>query len=185
MDYTPIDTETIYHGRAFTVQRARFRLPDGRTAAYDVVEHSGAVTVLPLDAEGRIWFVRQFRPAIGKNLLELPAGTKEPSEPAEDCALREIREETGFAAGTLQLLGTFYLAPGYSTEFMHVFLARELTPAPLSPDDDEFLKAEPIPLQQAYRMVTAGEIQDGKTLAALLLAEPYIRRGSSIPDQKV
>jgi ADP-ribose pyrophosphatase len=92
----------------------------------------------------------------------------------ENCALREIREETGFAAGKLIKLGEFYLAPGYSTEYMVVYLATELHPDPLPGDQDEFITLEPIPIDQAYNFALNGEIQDGKSLAALLLARPLI-----------
>jgi ADP-ribose pyrophosphatase len=127
-----------------------------------------------MDAEGRILFVRQYRHATGKELLELPAGTLDVGELPENCALREIREETGFAAGKLIKLGEFFLAPGYSTEYMVVYLATELHPDPLPGDLDEFITLEPIPIDQAYNFALSGEIQDGKSLAALLLARPYI-----------
>jgi ADP-ribose pyrophosphatase len=140
----------------------------------DIIEHVGAVTILPVDANGRILFVRQYRHAAGKELLELPAGTLEVGELPENCALREIREETGFAAGKLTKLGEFFLAPGYSTEYMVVYLASELHYDPLPGDQDEFITLLPIPVDQAYELALNGELQDGKSLAALLLARPHI-----------
>jgi ADP-ribose pyrophosphatase len=144
------------------------------TISLEIIEHVGAVTLLPMDADGRILFVRQYRHATGKELLELPAGTIDEGELPEACAAREIREETGFAAGKLRKLGEFFLAPGYSTEYMVVFLATELHHAPLPGDLDEFISLLPIPVDRAYEMALNGELQDGKSLAALLLARPYI-----------
>ena len=109
-----------------------------------------------------------------KELLELPAGTLDTGETAESCALREIREETGYAAGKLTKLGEFYLAPGYSTEYMVVYLATELHHDPLRGDEDEFITLIPMAIEQAYRLALNGELQDGKSLAALLLARPHI-----------
>jgi ADP-ribose pyrophosphatase len=173
----PIETiarETIYRGHAFNVRRDEVRFPNQRPMHLDIIEHPGAVTILPIDAEGRILFVRQYRHATGKELLELPAGTLDAAEQPDDCALREIREETGFAAGNMIKLGEFFLAPGYSTEYMVVYMANELHHDPLPGDEDEFITLEAIPIKQAYDMALNGELQDGKSLAALFLAQPYI-----------
>jgi ADP-ribose pyrophosphatase len=173
----PIDviaSEIIYHGRAFNVRRDKVRFQNQNVTHLDIIEHTGAVTILPLDADGRIIFVRQYRHAAGRELLELPAGTLERDEQPEFCALREIREETGFAAGKIIKVGEFFLAPGYSTEYMTVFLATDLTPSPLPGDADEFITIECIPIEQAYDLVIHGGVQDGKSVAALLLARPYL-----------
>ncbi len=156
MTFETIRQERIYQGHAFNVRRDDVRMPDQHIAHLDIIEHVGAVTILPVDVEGRILFVRQYRHATGRELLELPAGTLEPGEPAETCAYREIREETGFAAGELVKIGEFFLAPGYSTEYMVVFLATGLTSAPLPGDQDEFISLQPIPIGEAYRMALAG-----------------------------
>ncbi len=176
MTFETIRQERIYQGHAFNVRRDEVRMPDQHIAHLDIIEHVGAVTILPVDGEGRILFVRQYRHATGRELLELPAGTLEPGEPAETCAYREIREETGFAAGKLVKIGEFFLAPGYSTEYMLVFLASELAHAPLPGDQDEFISLQPIPVKEAYRMARQGEIMDGKSLAALLLAQPFLQK---------
>jgi ADP-ribose pyrophosphatase len=169
-----IARETIYCGHAFTVRRDEVRFPNQHTMHLDIIEHPGAVTILPIDAEGRILFVRQYRHATGEELLELPAGTLNVGEQPDHCALREIREETGFAAGNLIKLGEFFLAPGYSTEYMVVYLANELHHDPLPVDQDEFITLEAISVEQAYNLALNGGLQDGKSLAALLLARPYI-----------
>jgi len=169
-----IDRKTIYQGRAFNVHRDEVRFHNQHTAHLDIIEHIGAVTILPLDAAGCILFIRQYRHAAGMELLELPAGTLDSAELPETCAKREIREETGFATDKLQKLGEFFLAPGYSTEYMHVYLATELRHDPLAGDADEFITLQPVQIAQAYEMALKGEIQDGKSLAALLLAQPLI-----------
>ena len=174
MKFETLHSQSMYQGRAFSVRKDRVRLPDGAEASLDIVEHSGAVTILPVDAQGTIWFVRQYRHAAGIELLELPAGTLEPDEDPEFCAQRELREEIGMGAGKIQKIGTFYLAPGYSTEFMHIFLANELFPATLQGDADEFLSVEQIHRSQIPALIRSGEIADAKTLAAFQLAAPFL-----------
>jgi ADP-ribose pyrophosphatase len=136
----------------------------------EVVVHPGAVTIVPIDDQGRLWFVRQYRHAAGERLLELPAGTISPGETPEACAARECREEIGMAAARLIPLGGFFLAPGYSTEYMHLYLAQGLTPAPLAGDEDEDLELEVVPFQEVKDWISRGDVRDGKSLAALLLA---------------
>lgn len=170
MVFERLQSEIIYPGRAFTIRRDRVRLPDGRTTNLDIVEHVGSVVILPVDEDGSLLFVRQYRHAAGLDLLELPAGTLNGDEAAEACAHREVREETGMAAGQLEPLGGFYLAPGYSTEYMHVFLATDLYPAPLAADADEFLSVEKVPLAKALKLPARGLLPDAKSLAALFLA---------------
>jgi ADP-ribose pyrophosphatase len=165
-----VSRQTVYHGHAFDVRRDHVQLENQFVSQLDIIEHPGAVTILPLDAEGRILFVRQYRHAAGQNLLELPAGTLDEGELPEACALREIREETGYAAGNMVKIGEFFLAPGYSTEHMTVYLATDLLSNPLPSDADELITLERLPVERAYRMALNGELQDGKSLAALLLA---------------
>jgi ADP-ribose pyrophosphatase len=170
MKYETVHSDIRYQGRAFTVRQDRVKLPDGRLTNLDVVVHTGAVTLIPVDQQGNVWFVRQYRHAAGEMLLELPAGTVEPGEEPEVCASREVREETGMSAEKLELLGDFFLAPGYSTEHMYVYLATGLQEDPLQQDEDEFLSVEKIPLEQAFSMAESGELKDAKSLAALMLA---------------
>jgi ADP-ribose pyrophosphatase len=174
MAFETIQSEITYRGRAFDVRRDQVRLPDGKLVNLDIVDHIGAVTLVPVDERDRVWFVRQYRHATGINLLELPAGTLEENEPPEECARREIREETGMAASELVKIGEFYLAPGYSTEYMYVYLATGLSHDPLPGDQDEILDVEPIHIQQVYKMIKTGEIKDAKSIAALFLARPHL-----------
>ena len=169
-----LNTSLIYSGRAFKVENVHVRLPDGRQRDYDLVNHLGAVTILPLDDEGQVWFVRQYRIGARQTLLELPAGVLEEDEDPAAGAAREIREEIGMAAGNLLKIGEFYMAPGYSSELMHVFLATDLTPDSLPQDDDEFLEIIRYPLSEVLQMVQRGEIMDGKTISSLLLAQPHL-----------
>ena len=174
MAFETIQSDNKYCGRAFSVRQDQVKLPNGDTAELDIVEHVGAVTIVPIDADGDIWFVRQYRHAARLEILELPAGTLEDGENPDICAHRETREEIGMAPGDLQKMGEFYLAPGYSTEYMHVYLATDLKPDPLPSDTDEFLSIESYPAEKAFSMVESGEIKDAKSLAALLLLQMHL-----------
>jgi len=179
MPFELIKSEIILQGRAFKIRRDHLKTPDGRETKYEIVEHGGSVVIIPVDEQGNMWFVRQYRHAAGMDLLELPAGTRDSvDEPYEECAAREIREETGMEAGKLEDLGKFYLAPGYSTELMGVFLATNLKHNPLDPDADEFLSVEKMPVKDAIAMAERGEMPDAKSLAALLLARPHLEKYS-------
>lgn len=176
MTYELIQSRQVYYGRAFSIRADTIRLPDSRQAELDIVEHIGSVVILPLDQEGKILFVRQYRHAIGTHILELPAGTLEEGEQPEVCAHRELREETGMAAGSMHYLGGFYLAPGYSTEFMHVYLAADLVSNPLAADADEFLTLEKVPVSKALDMSNEGLLPDAKSLAVFHLARKEIQK---------
>ncbi len=169
LEFTTLHTEIGYQGRAFTVRKDTLKLPDGRVTIYDIIDHPGAVTIIPVDTDGNIYFVRQFRPATGEVLLELPAGTLEKGEDPLECAAREIQEETGFAARKFISLGAVWLAPGYSTEYLHFFLATDLYPSPKQGDEDEFISVDVIPYVKALEMARSGLIKDGKSLAGLFL----------------
>ena len=176
MPFELLTSEILLQGRAFKIRRDTLKTPDGRETKFEIIEHGGSVILIPMDENGNVLFVRQYRHAAGKDLLELPAGTRDEDELYEECAAREIREETGMEAGKLQKVGEFFLAPGYSTEFMVVYLATGLKHSPLQADDDEFLLVEKIPLKKALDMAERGELPDAKSLAALLLARPYLEK---------
>ncbi len=175
MKFKLLSSEKIFKGRVFTIRRDNLRTPDGRITKFDIVEHHGSVVILAIDNDGNLLLVRQYRHAAVEDLLELPAGTLDaPDEDPAHCAGRELREETGMAAKKLVELGKFYLAPGYSTELMTVFLATDLYDNPLTPDADEFLDVEKIPVAEALAIAEAGQMPDAKTLAALLMARPHL-----------
>lgn len=171
-----LKSDVLMKGRAFAIRRDTLKTPDGRETKFEIIEHGGSVVLIPVDEKGNILFVRQYRHASGQDLLELPAGTLDENEQPDVCAAREIREETGMAAGKLVKLGDFYLAPGYSTEFMHVYLATDLSYNPLEADSDEFLSVESIPIAEAIRKAERGEVPDAKSLAALFLARSHLEK---------
>ena len=174
MTFELLRSETLLQGRVFRIRRDTLKTPDGRETKFEIIEHGGSVIVVPVDEHGDMYFVRQYRHAAGKYLLELPAGTRDGDEPYEACAAREIREDTVMEAGKLQKVGEFFLAPGYSSEFMEVYLATDLKHNPLEADEDEFLTVEKYPLRQAIEMAERGEMPDAKSLAALLMVKPYL-----------
>ena len=166
-----VSSQVAFEGKVFDVRIDQVRLSDGHETQIDLVIHSGAVTFIPKDDDGAIWFVRQYRHATGGYLLELPAGTLEQGEHPADTAARECREEIGMAPGRLQELRGFYLAPGYSNEYMHLFLATELVPDPLPRDPGEIIEIEKLSAQEIRAQIRGGGFQDAKTLAALQVAE--------------
>jgi ADP-ribose pyrophosphatase len=172
---TPLDekilsSEPVYLGKLVKLYVDTVQLPDGTQSTREIVRHPGAVAMVPLLASGEVVLVRQFRGAADRVLLEIPAGTLEPGEEPLAAAGRELQEEAGFRPGKLERLGGEYTAPGYTSEFIHLFLATDLVPSRLAQDADEFLEAVTLPLGEALRQVESGEIQDGKTIIGLLLA---------------
>ncbi len=153
-----------------TVRVDRVRLPNGSETTREVVEHADAVTIVPVDEDGNVVLVRQYRHALGVSLLELPAGAIDEGEEPAVAAQRELREETGLAAGRLVLLGGFYSAPGFLTEYLHLFLGTELTPSPLEPDSDEFVEVVRIPVAELQAMIARGDVLDSKTMAGVAMA---------------
>lgn len=177
MSYEVIHSDTVYKGRVFSLHHDQVRLPGGQLAHLDVIDHPASITLVPLDEKGRIWFVRQYRHPAGQDLLELPAGTLDPGEDPLTCAVRECREEIGMSPGRLSPIGECFLAPGYTTEFMHFYLAEDLTPAPLAPDEDEDLQVVHLTRTQAQDLVAGGSLRDAKTLLGLLLLDQRLNRG--------
>lgn len=168
MEEKIISTENLYDGRVVKLDIHTVTLPNGNSAKREVVRHPGAVAIVAIDDDNQILFVRQFRLPAGKIVLEVPAGTLEPNELPIDCAMRELQEETGYRANQLEPMGGIYTAPGYTTEFIHLFIARDLEEAPLEPDADEFVEVDRIPLTKALEMIETGEIDDSKTVTCLL-----------------
>lgn len=143
-------------------------LPDGSMALREVVEHPGGVAVLPLEDDGTVWCVRQFRYPFSETLLEIPAGKLETGEEPEQAARRELSEETGLEAGELRYLGRHYCSPGYNSEILHIFLARDLRHGTAHPDAGEFLSVERHPLSALTALALAGDLPDTKTVVAVL-----------------
>ena len=163
-----------YHARLFDVKEVTVKLPDGKDKVFELVDIQNAITLLPIDDAGNVYFVEQFRIASRCELLELPAGKIERDELPLATAERELREETGMAAREIKAIGEFYMSPGYASEYMYCFLATGLYPSPLTPDADEFINVHKIPLTEVKQLVQDGKIIDSKTLAAFTLAAPYL-----------
>lgn len=165
-----ITSQGVFDGRLLKVRVDTVRLADGSEARREVVEHPGAVAILPLLDDGRVILERQWRQPVGEVLWEMPAGTLTPGETPEACARRELAEEIGFAPEKLERLASVYLAPGYSSEIIHLFVARGLRPVEGHTDADERIRAVPLTLDRVRAMIASGEIRDAKTVCALLLA---------------
>ena len=170
LNETVIGTEEIFKGRIVHLRVDTVRLPDGKESKREIVAHSGAVCVVAVTEEKTILLVRQFRLAAGGILLEIPAGTLEAGEEPLACASRELEEETGYQAAEIVPLFSAYLAPGYSTELIHAFLATGLTATQTHFDADENLELIALPVAEIERRLLSGEFQDAKTIAALLVA---------------
>ncbi|MBC8172035.1 MAG: NUDIX hydrolase [Anaerolineae bacterium] len=168
MEETIVSTRKVYSGKIVKLDVHEVILPDGQHSKREVVRHPGAVAVIALDDQEQLLLVRQFRLAAKQVMIEIPAGTLYPEEPPEECAMREMQEETGYKPAVLESLGGFFVAPGYTTEFIHLFFATGLTPSPLPGDVDEFIEVLRLPLPAALKMIETGEIMDGKTITGLL-----------------
>lgn len=163
----PVDSRRIYSGRILGLRVDSVRLSGERVFRREVVEHPGAVAMLPFLDDGKVLLIRQFRYAVGEVLLEIPAGTLEKGEDPLECARRELIEETGYEAGVLELLFSCFLAPGYSTERIHIFVASKLRKVGSRPEIDEAIELEPADLQTAEVMIDDGRIVDAKTISAI------------------
>ena len=166
-----ISSERVFTGKRFGIRVHRVRLADGTEAVREVAEHPDSVVVVAVDKDQSVLLVRQYRFAVGCELLELPAGVIEGDDAPLESAQRELREETGFAAGELIELGSFYSGPGGVTECLHAFLGTGLTHDPLAPDADERIELVRMGFREAVEMARTGGFHDAKTIASLLLAE--------------
>tara|TARA_B100001146_G_scaffold109035_2_gene96395 strand:+ start:1053 stop:1598 length:546 start_codon:yes stop_codon:yes gene_type:complete len=165
-----IESKDIYQGRIIKLRVDTVQLPSGRTTTREIVEHEDAVCVVPIDENNNVLMVRQYRKAAQLNLLEVPAGGVEAGETPDETVLRELQEEVSVTSGSLRRLSGFWVSPGWATEFMHAYLATDLTPASLPADDDEYISVERVPLDSIPGLIESGEIQDSKSIASLLLA---------------
>ena len=163
-----ISSERVFDGRLVKVRVDAVRLPSGREATREVVEHPGAVAILPVTDAGKLILVRQFRYAVGRSLLEVPAGTREPGEPDEETARRELHEEVGLKAGTIELLARFYISPGWCNEELVAFRATDLREIGAQPEQDEDLDIVDIDPADIPNLIASGEIADAKTITAVL-----------------
>lgn len=168
-----LSQEYHFKGHIMAARLDQVELPNGHTAAREVCEHLGGVGVLPIDKDGNIILVRQYRYPYDEIMLEIPAGKLDhgDDEDAADCGLRELKEETGCTAGRIVPLGCIYPSPGFLTEVVHLFAALDLTDGEMQPDEDEFVEVVRLPIAEVEAMAERNEIRDAKTLVALYRAK--------------
>ena len=171
-----IDSKTVYEGVIVDVTLDNAELVNGKRVKREVVHHPGGAAVIPIDDEGFCLCVRQFRYPMQKLMLEIPAGKLDRGEDHRLCAERELSEETGLAADQLIYLGGICTSPGFSDEMLHIYLALGLHPGECHPDDDEFLELERHHIDELTDKVMSGEIEDAKTVIAVLKARRYLNR---------
>ena len=162
-----ISSRRLYDGRILNLRVDEVKIENGKFTSREIVEHRGAAAIVPLLSEGEVILVRQYRYAVSAELLEIPAGTLEPGEEPEDCAKRELEEETGYRCQAIAKVLECFVAPGYSTEKIHIYLAKGLTKTRTKTEEDENITVESFPFVAALDKIRSGEIQDAKTIAGL------------------
>lgn len=177
MSVTVHNVDKVYKGKIFDVAVERITLPNGMTKDREVVRHPGAAAMVPILDSGQVLLVKQYRHAVNRYLLEIPAGTLEADETPETCARRELIEEVGHDASSIEKLGKIFPAPGYTDECIHIYLMRGLTPVGQQLEDDEVLEIQPTSMNDAVSMISRGEIQDAKTITGLLLTSKRLGTG--------
>jgi len=163
-----LSSELIFEGRAVKLRVDTVEMPDGRKTTREIVEHSDCVAVVPVDAEGNVVLVSQFRKPIEKELLEIPAGGIESGEDPVDTVRRELREEIGYLPRKVDSLGGFYSTPGYCTEYLYLYLATDLVPSQLFAEDTEGIRLVRVPIGNIPDIIISGQICDAKSIAGLL-----------------
>lgn len=171
-----ISSELAFSGRLLKFRIDQVELPDGNQSRREIIEHPGGVTIIPISPERKIIMVKQYRRAADQVLLELPAGKLDAGENLEDCAVRELKEETGYKAGSIKELFTFYTTPGYSTENLHLYLAEDLCYGKQETEEGEFIEVAKIYPERIPDLVFAGKIKDSKTIVGLMVYYQLIRQ---------
>ena len=165
-----VKSEVVFEGNLLTVRRDTVELPNGKHATRELIQHPGAVAVVPIRNDGKILLVRQFRYPVDQLTLEIPAGKLDLGEEPEACAKRELEEETGYKAKKLRLLSSILTTPGFTNEVIHLYVAEDLVFAEQCPDEDEFIDVEVFTKEEIRKMIENGTICDAKSLLGLLLA---------------
>ena len=171
---TTVSEQQIYDGKVIRLGLRDVVLENGEKAKREIVYHNGGAAVLPMDTDGNIYMVRQFRSAFGKEVLEIPAGKLEKGEDPFFAAVRELEEETGFKTDSIIKLGEYWPTVGYCSEIVHLYFAKMLSKGQTNFDSDEFISLVKIPFDKAYEMCMNGEIPDGKSQLAILKAKNYL-----------
>ncbi|MBS3995290.1 MAG: NUDIX hydrolase [Alkaliphilus sp.] len=171
-----VHSEMIFEGKIINLRVDTVELPNHKLATREIVEHPGAVAVVPVTEDNKIVMVRQYRKPVEDFLLEIPAGKLDKDELPESCARRELEEETGYKAETLKHLLSFYTSPGFSNEILHIYLGQNLTQGKAHPDEDEYISSEGYSLEELMGMIFNGSIMDSKTIIAILATKEYLMR---------
>lgn len=169
MSEKTLSSQQIYDGRILKLRLDTVKLPSGRVTKREIVEHDDSIAIVAIDGDDNVLLVKQFRKAVEKEVLEIPAGGIEPGEEPVAAVKRELREETGFLPKRVERIGGFYASPGYSSEFLHLFVASDLTPEKLQAEDTESIKVERVPISQILELIRTGTINDAKSVAGLLM----------------
>jgi ADP-ribose pyrophosphatase len=164
-----IQTKEIYAGKVVSLQLQEVELPNGKMAKLEIIKHPGAVAIIAITDENKIVMVEQFRKALERIIVEIPAGKLEKGEEPADCARRELEEETGYECRNLELLVSFYTSPGFADEIVHVYIAKGLVKKEnaAAPDEDEFVNLEELTLDEAIEYIKEQKIYDAKTVFAV------------------
>ncbi len=169
-----ITSKLVHAGKKYSFKTDEVQLPNGKTTTRDIVDHPGAVAIVPILDDGRILLVKQYRYSAGKDILEIPAGTLEKGEAPDTCARRELSEETGYTAGSMKKILTMYMAPGYSNEVIYLYFATQLKQGEKHTEDDEDITVEAYGADEILEMMEKNTIEDAKTIAGVL---SFLTRG--------
>ncbi len=175
MKYKLVESKEIFKGEVLKLKVDTIELESGRRTEREVISHRGAVGLIPVDENGKITLVKQYRHATGKYLIEIPAGKLDEGEEPLDCARRELMEEVGVEAKTVDELARFYTTPGYSDEFFYLYIALDLKKGTPSQPEEEITGHIEVTFDEAVKMIKSGEIEDGKTIAAVGMAQEYLK----------
>jgi len=171
-----LSSRLVFEGRAVKLRIDTVQMPGGQETTREIVEHSDCVAIVAVTADDKVLLVKQFRQAVAKGLLEIPAGGIEDKESPPDAVRREMQEETGYLPGKIEKLGGFYSAPGYCTEYLHLYLATDLVPSQLYAEDTESIELVPVPLGKIPGLIASGEICDAKSIAGLFIFSEYKKK---------
>ena len=169
-----VSSDKIYTGKVISLKVDTVEVPNKGYQKREIIEHPGAVAILAITNENRVLLVKQYRKAIEKALWELPAGKLEQGESPKECAIRELKEETGYSTSNVKLIHKFYTSAGFSNQKIYIYLAKELVKGESCLDEDEFLDLYELDLIEAYEMLEKNEIEDAKTSIGLLLAKEIL-----------